>query len=97
MARRVNPYADRTVKTTVNCANEWDDCDEEIEVEITRGIPAKTYGRPEDCYEAEPWDIEAPTNCPRCGREITEKDTARWLAEYDDEANDTSGGDRWDD
>lgn len=85
------------IKHVVICGGDEDDCEQEIEVRITPGSPAQTYGPPERCSPGDPWDIEIPETCPRCGRKLTDKDAARWLEEYEPDDDDGSGGDRDDD
>ena len=74
-----------TIEAIVTCGGDEDDCDHGIEVTITRGAPSRTYGPPENCSPAEPWDIEIPETCEGCGRTLTDKDATRWLEEFNDD------------
>ena len=42
-------------------------CGCEYDVEVTFGRPAQLYGPPENCYPAEPDEVEG--ECPACGEE----------------------------
>ena len=44
-------------------------CSAEFDVEVEQYIPARTYGRPEDCYPAEGGTVE-PEHCPECAAKL---------------------------
>lgn len=68
---------------TVRCPE--DECEHEINAEFYPGYPSKTYGRPEDCYPAEPTTMDVEfAECPGCGREFTDEDFDRWIEEYEE-------------
>jgi hypothetical protein len=43
------------------------ECGCEYDVEVSDGCPAQLYGPPENCYPAEPAEVEG--ECPECGKE----------------------------
>lgn len=75
----------KSIKTTVTCSNE--ECEEDIEVTVYPGAPAKTYGRPEDCHEEEPPEFD-PEICPICECELPEIDDLGELFCNEQEARD---------
>ena len=82
---------------TVICPN--DECEAEIEVSFYPGSPGRTYGRPEDCYEASPDEIDAPELCPSCGERITERTLDKWVEKLAGDRKNRADQtlDRWDD
>lgn len=55
------------MKIKYTCSNQ--DCEHEFKITVSKYVPARIHGRPEDCYPAEGGEIE-PENCPECGCEV---------------------------
>lgn len=47
------------------------ECEKETLVEVTFGRPARTFGKPEDCYPEEHPHVE-PCECEHCGTKFSE-------------------------
>jgi hypothetical protein len=57
------------------------ECDEPLTVVVTAGYAARVSGPPEDCYPEEPWDIETPECCAKCGEKFSPLTLKRWLSD----------------
>lgn len=67
------------------CPNE--DCEGPIRVRFWPGLPGNTYGPIERCYPPEPPGLDAPSECPGCGLEITDDQINRWLEDLEVETD----------
>lgn len=64
----------KPIKVKIQC----EACGAKVDVTVTPGCPAQTYGPPERCYPAEPDEID-PDTCPKCDAAFDE-DTVIQLA-----------------